>query len=132
MAKKKRETPSPVTSVSPDIHDIIDDLAGDNTQITRGELAEILKELVSTMTPMSGNLPDEYPPSGKIKGSKKHLGQRADLRCLLDAELLKRIQNEAESRFAGNISRTMDWIVWSFFHKPKLSFEVSDQQPSQK
>lgn len=132
MPRKKREAPSPVTTMSPDINDMIDELAGDNTKITRAEVADIVRVLVSSMTRLSRDLPDEYPPSGKIKGSKKHLGTRADLRCLIDAELLKRIQHEAESRFGGNFSRCMDWIVWHFFGKPKLSFEITDPQPSQK
>lgn len=119
MARKKK---------TPDINVILDSLADDDTEVTKAQLAVILRALVSSKTTLPEKLPDEYPPNPKVKGEKKHRGKKADLRCLIDAELLRLVQNEADSRFGGNVSRTMDWILWHFFRKPPLSFDVSDTQ----
>ncbi len=80
------------------------------------EMQKGLSEVAKVDTPP---LPPKKGPAGKaFAGSKK------DIRALIDSELWKLFDNECRNRFGGNQSRALDAILWHYFGKPKLSFEV--------
>jgi hypothetical protein len=62
------------------------------------------------------------PKEGKKElGSKRHISARAD------SNLVDLFERDARNRFHGNASRTLDWVLWNFYGKPQLSFELEGQ-----
>lgn len=62
-------------------------------------------------------------PSGRM-----FRGAKSDLRVRIDSELFTRLEADARRLFGGNMSRAVDYALWNFFGKPRLSFEVADTQ----
>lgn len=57
------------------------------------------------------------------KTGKKFEGHKRDIRARMDANLFELFDAEAKRDHGGNLSRMLDVVVWSYFGKPKLSFE---------
>lgn len=63
----------------------------------------------------------DEPPFPPREG-KKLLGKKKDIRGSIDANLWNLFQEECK-KYNGNVSKTLDTILWRYFGKPKLSFE---------
>jgi hypothetical protein len=63
----------------------------------------------------------DEPPLPPRKG-KKFLGEKKDLRGRIDTNLWELFHQEC-NKYNGNVSQTLDTILWRYFGKPKLSFE---------
>ena len=55
-----------------------------------------------------------------LQGEKKHI------RVRIDKELWRRVKDLADREFQGNEGLAVDCALWTFFGKPKLSFEISE------
>lgn len=107
-----------------------------NSPISRDEIdaaiSELRKELLelieSKITFISVSKIEDTPAKPKKAGpfGKKKLGRRHDLRARIDKELWDRLDQYAEAYFTSNVSAALDAILWNFFDKPALSFEVQE------
>jgi hypothetical protein len=66
----------------------------------------------------------EDPPLPPKTGKKQH-GDKGDIRARIDSELLKLLDTECTARYGGNMSRTLDAILWRYYGRPRLSFELA-------
>ena len=66
--------------------------------------------------------PDLDEPPLPPKSGKKYLGEKRDIRGRIDANLWELFQQECR-KYNGNVSKTLDTILWRYFGKPRLSFE---------
>lgn len=60
------------------------------------------------------------------KTGKKFVGSKVDLRARMDSKLFELFEAEARQKHAGNLSRMLDQVVWTYYGKPPLSFETED------
>lgn len=81
---------------------------------------ERIAEISSSMTNLAATGEPPLPP----RQGKRHLGGKGDIRVRIDEELVKLFQQKT-ARYNGNASRTMEVILWLYFNKPKLSFELA-------
>lgn len=81
---------------------------------------ERIAEISSSLTSLATTDEPPLPP----RHGKRHLGGKGDIRVRVDGELLKLFQQET-ARYNGNASRAMDVILWRYFGKPKLTFELA-------
>lgn len=80
-------------------------------------VAEFLKSKYGAL----GAADRDEPPLPPKKG-KKFLGEKRDIRGRIDANLWELFQKEC-TEHNGNVSKTLDTILWRYFGKPRLSFE---------
>lgn len=87
-------------------------------------LDKLREELTSTKLTA-----DEKPPKPKRGGvyGKKLQGRKYDLRARTDAELFRLLSEKAQAEFDGNISACLDSILWVYFDRPPLSFQVNQE-----
>jgi hypothetical protein len=93
----------------------------------RKELTELVE---SKITFVSVDKIKEVPAKPKKAGpfGKRKLGKRHDLRARIDKELWDRLNEYSEAYFTSNVSAALDAILWNFFDKPALSFEVETEK----
>jgi|GEM_PF-1965288 len=103
--------------------------------VTREELAKQLVELESRLTQLIQQT-EPQAVSGKVakldmpprpaktgKAGKMFRGSREHFSARVDAALLRRFAQDRDRLFGGNQSRCLDWLLWNFYGKPKMSFE---------
>lgn len=73
---------------------------------------------------------DEPPmPAHSTRKEGRQLpGSRHNLSANIDIELWNLLKIESR-KHAGVISRTLDVVLWRYFRKPKLSFELEEKMP---
>jgi hypothetical protein len=92
-------------------------------------LRKLIREEMQTMTPnaaMATNAPDlAPPPTPREEGSKKYKAKRATLPgCRVDKVLYDKFVEDRDK--AGSASQIMQKILWTYYGRPKLSFEADD------
>ncbi len=80
-----------------------------------------LTEILKTKPGITDAGDRDEPPLPPKKG-KKFLGEKRDIRGRIDANLWDMFQREC-IKYNGNVSKTLDTILWRYFGKPRLSFE---------
>lgn len=95
--------------------------------VTVEMLQEALDKLREELT--SAKFINEKPPKPKRGGvyGKKLQGRKYDLRARTDAELFRLLSEKAQAEFDGNISACLDSILWVYFDRPPLSFQVNQE-----
>lgn len=103
--------------------------------VTRDDLAKQLVELESRLTQLIqqtepqavsgkvGKLDMPPRPAKTGKAGKMFRGSREHFSARVDAALLRRFEQDRDRLFGGNQSRCLDWLLWNFYGKPKMSFE---------
>jgi len=89
-------------------------------------LRELIETKVGAARPepdISAAFPTVEEPPLPPKTGKKFRGSKSDVRVRVDENLGKLFDADVNQRFGGNASRCMDAILWTFYGKPKLSFE---------
>jgi len=74
---------------------------------------------------VEGDMLDD-PPRPAREGKKFKDRETEYLRCLIDKKLYERVEKDA-GHYGGNISRTVDAILWRYYNRPRLSYEKPDQ-----
>lgn len=67
------------------------------------------------------------PQTGE-KSGRKFRGSKSDLRVRIDSELSKLVEADATEHFSGNLSRCLDAILWRYYGRPLLSFQIENQE----
>ena len=83
-------------------------------------MAEML-ELVNGLKSATDAEIDE-PEIAPRKG-KSFYGEKFDLRVRVDRNLAEMLFAHAKRDYGGNISRTLDVVLWRFYGRPRLSWE---------
>ena len=92
------------------------------------ERVEMLEKKVEAIeSQLSGAIENDRPPEPP-KGSRAYPGEKRQVRALIDLELFKILEIDATRHAGGNISKLLDRILWQRYGKPRLSFEVNDDQ----
>lgn len=95
-------------------------------QIVRNEV----ERMMESIRPTSDLLEAAPFPSEKLpregKGRPPSPGHREPLGTTLDGELYKLFREECIKR-GMTAARLLDTIIWHYFGKPRLSFEISDE-----
>ena len=86
----------------------------------RAYMGEML-ELVSGMK-SSGFVESDEPEIAPRKG-KSFYGEKFDLLVRVDRNLAELLIEHSRRDYGGNISRTLDVVLWRFYDRPKLSWE---------
>jgi len=107
MPKKKVESPDSISQMLDSLI-ALTNRVNDLEQIVRGKRGR--------------GSDDALPPLPKKLG-KKFEGERKDIRCRIDGNLYPRLFDMAAKDFGGNVSRTLDVILWEYFDRPSLSFQ---------
>jgi len=96
---------------------------------TREEVAEMLQDMENRIMQAvqaqaakidigdTNDMP--LPP----KTGKKYHGSKEDIRARVDSNLFALLDDMCRSRFKGNMSIALDHVLWTFFGKPRLSFQ---------
>jgi hypothetical protein len=72
----------------------------------------------------------DEPPAPKKTG-KKLLGTRKHLHGLVDSKLSEKLNDWAEEHHGGNLSQALTVILWRFFDRPLLSYQMTGEpEPS--
>lgn len=113
-------------------------MASKNKSVSQADIdaaiSNLRKELTalidSKITFISVDKLEEVPQKPKKAGQfgKKKLGKRHDLRARIDKELWDKLEEYSDAHFTSNASAALDAILWNFFDKPKLSFEVGEKE----
>ncbi|MFA6221444.1 MAG: hypothetical protein WC647_03945 [Desulfomonilaceae bacterium] len=84
-------------------------------------MAEMLK-LVTEKTATDYGIDEPEIAPRKVK-SKALQGAKFDLRVRVDKNLADMLFEHAKRDYGGNISRTLDVVLWRFYGRPQLSWE---------
>lgn len=84
-------------------------------------LAEMMKIATEkTATDYGIDEPEIAPRRAKSKALQ---GEKFDLRVRVDKNLADMLFEHAKRDYGGNISRTLDVLLWRFYGRPRLSWE---------
>ncbi len=90
-------------------------------------MRELIREEIKATTAPDSNL--DPPPIPRKPKSKEYEGDRKTLPgCRVDEVLFDLF--EADRKKAGSASLVMQKILWTYYGRPKLSFEVSEESDS--
>ncbi|MFH0822203.1 MAG: hypothetical protein V2B18_05580 [Pseudomonadota bacterium] len=109
-----------------DSHDKVD--TDDKGVVTREEVALMLADMENRIMQavQAHNVvkddTDDSPPLPPKTGKKFH-GSKEDIRARVDSNLFALLDDMCKSRFRGNMSIALDHVLWTFFGKPRLSFQ---------
>lgn len=82
-----------------------------------------LEQTVAKITVFSR---DQKEPPLPPKTSRKFEGEKADIRARVDSVLFNLLNLDAHRQSGGNLSRQLDIVLWRYYGKPKLSWEIKD------
>ena len=95
-------------------------------------VALIKKEVRTAMAKQS--VIDNVDKVGRIKcpvadrTGHKLPGTKKDLRARMDINLFQLFEAEAKAEHQGNLSRMLDQVIWTYFNRPRLSFELEESK----
>ena len=96
-------------------------LKDDETIMDILQRLEALEQTVAKITVWSR---DSQEPPLPPKTSRKFEGSKTDIRVRIDSVLFNLLNLDSHRTSAGNLSRTLDIILWRYYGKPKLSWEL--------
>lgn len=70
--------------------------------------------------------PDPDIPPAPPREKRKMTGIRGHISARVDKELLELFRRDRDEKFEGNSSRCLNWILWTFYGKPPLSFQRAE------
>lgn len=101
----------------------------DDLEQLENRLIRLIDEKFCKRLQESGEAQDlDIPPMPPVEYGKKYRGEKLDIRAIVDRNLKIRLEEYAREHFAGNVSRSLDVILWNFFDKPKLSFQEKENE----
>jgi hypothetical protein len=94
---------------------------------TLNDIADNVAKLINAQTEGETFTSDHGEPPRPPKEGRKFAGHYAHVRGVIDAVLLDRLTEESV-KHGDNVSRALTAILWQFFGKPKLSFEIPESE----
>ena len=67
---------------------------------------------------------DAAEPPLPPKTSRKQQGEKIDIRARVDGVLYNLLSLDARRQSGGNLSRQLDIVLWRYYGKPKLTWEL--------
>ena len=89
-------------------------------------LVNRIRNFMETQNHSAGSsFKDEDPPVPQRLG-RRYRPRKAYIHVKIDKNLFEILERESRANHEGNISRTLDAILWRYYGKPKLSFEIPE------